>query len=134
LNWRADYDPMHGSIVDSSISADYRRGYFFLSLGHTEVHSVPDLSPNANQFRGSLGMGNSNRRGWNAAFTTIYDFRIGAMQYATAQVTYNTDCCGLSVQFRRFDFGSRFENQFEVAFAIANIATFGTLKKQERMF
>jgi LPS-assembly protein len=56
------------------------------------------------------------------------------MQYSTSQVTYNTDCCGLSVQFRRFNFGTRFENQFEVAFAIANIATFGTLKKQERMF
>ncbi len=134
LNWRADYDPMRGSIVDSSISADYRKNFFFLSLGHNEIHGATDLAPNANQFRGSLGLGNSNRRGWNAAFTTIYDFRIGAMQYATAQVTYNTDCCGLSVQFRRFEFGTRNENQFEVAFAIANIATFGTLKKQERMF
>ena len=56
------------------------------------------------------------------------------MQFATTQVTYNTDCCGISVQYRRFNFGSRFENQFRIALAVANIGTFGTLKKQERMF
>ena len=134
IEWRSDYDPLRGQIVNSSFSADGRYGDYFLSVGHTQVHSVPQLSPNANQFRGALGFGNPNHRGWNAAFTSVYDFRIGAMQFATTQVTYNTDCCGISVQYRRFNFGSRFENQFRVAFAVANIGTFGTLKKQERMF
>jgi LPS-assembly protein len=38
------------------------------------------------------------------------------------------------VQYRRFAFGTRYENQFRVAFAISNIGTFGTLKRQERIF
>ena len=59
---------------------------------------------------------------------------LGLLQYSQTQVTYNTDCCGISVQYRRFNFGSRYENQFRIAFAVANIGTFGTLKKQERMF
>jgi LPS-assembly protein len=134
VEWRSDYDPLRGQIVNSSISADARYGDYFLSAGHTQVRSVPQLSPNANQFRGALGFGNPNHRGWNAAFTSVYDFRIGTMQFATTQVTYNTDCCGISVQYRRFNFGSRYENQFRIAFAVANIGTFGTLKKQERMF
>jgi LPS-assembly protein len=134
VEWRSDYDPLLGRIVNSTISADARRGDYFLSVGHTQVHSVPQLSPPANQFRGGIGFGNPNHRGWNAAFTSVYDFRIGVMQFATTQVTYNTDCCGISVQYRRFNFGTRFENQFRLAFAVANIGTFGTLKKQERMF
>jgi len=56
------------------------------------------------------------------------------MQFATTQVNYNTDCCGFSVQYRRFSFGTRNENQFQVAFSVANLGSFGTLKKQERMF
>ena len=56
------------------------------------------------------------------------------MQYAITQVTYNTDCCGVSVQWQRFNAVGRFDNQFRVAFAVANIGTFGTLKKQERIF
>jgi LPS-assembly protein len=56
------------------------------------------------------------------------------LQYTTAQVTYNTDCCGLSVQFRRFNIGTRDESQFRVAFAISNIGTFGNLRRQDRTF
>jgi LPS-assembly protein len=134
VEWRADYDPLRGVMLDSSVTGDFRRGNLFLSLGHNQVSSVADLSPNANQLRGAVGYGNSQHRGWNAAFSSVYDFYQGRMQYMTSQVTYNTDCCGLSVQFRRFNLITRFENQFEVSFAIANIASFGTLKKQERMF
>ena len=120
--------------ANSTFSADYRWARYFVSVGHSQVRTDPVLTPSANQFRGAIGFGDSNRRGWNAGFTTIYDYRVGAMQYATTQVTYNTDCCGFSVQFRRFNFGTRNENQYRVAFAVANIGTFGTLKKQERMF
>ena len=134
VEWRADYDPLRAQIVNSSFSADVRHGDYFLSAGHTQVRSIPNLSPDANQLRAGVGFGNPNHRGWNAAFSSVYDFRLGTMQFATTQVTYNTDCCGISVQYRRFNFGSRFENQFRVAFAVANIGTFGTLKKQERMF
>jgi len=39
------------------------------------------------------------------------------------------------VQYRRFGLaGTRNENQFRVAFAVSNIGTFGTLKRQERIF
>ena len=51
-----------------------------------------------------------------------------------SQFSYNTDCCGYSIQYRRFNVGTRDENQFRVAFAIANIGSFGTLRRQERMF
>lgn len=134
VEWRSDYDPLRGKIVNSGLTADARFSKYFVSVGHNTVRSVPQLTPPANQFRGLFGIGHENRRGWNAAFSAVYDFRVGVMQYATTQVTYNTDCCGWSVQYRRFSFGTRNENQFRVAFAIADIGSFGTLKKQERLF
>ena len=33
-----------------------------------------------------------------------------------------------------FALGNRNENQFRVAFAVANIGSFGTLRRQERIF
>ena len=39
FEWRADYDPARRGIVDSSSSVDFRKGYYFLSLGQNEVHS-----------------------------------------------------------------------------------------------
>ena len=98
------------------------------------MRTDPKLSPPYNQFSGTFGIGNENRRGWNAAFQSFYDFDRGSLTFANTQVTYNLDCCGLSVQFRRLNFGSIQENYVRFAFAIANIGTFGTLKRQERIF
>jgi LPS-assembly protein len=134
IEWRTDYDPFRGQIVNSGVSVDGRISNYFLSLGHNQVHSVDVLSPSANQIRGLFGIGQENKRGWSSAFSAVYDYKLGIMQYATTQVTYNTDCCGFSVQYRRFNFGTRNENQFRLAFAISNIGSFGSLKRQERIF
>jgi len=134
MEWRSDYDPLRGHVVNSSLSADWRKEKYFVSLGHNQVRNDPVLSPSSNQFRGMVGLGNENRRGWNAGFSAYYDYRIQVLQYALTQVTYNTDCCGFSVQYRRFNFGTRNENQFRIAFVVANIGAVGTLKRQERMF
>ncbi len=134
VEWRMDYDPLRGNISNSSITIDGRVNQWFVSAGHSQVDSNIALSPKNNQFRGLLGWGAENRRGWNAGVFGIYDYRLGVLQYANSQVTYNTDCCGFSVQYRRFSFGTRNENQFRMAFSIANLGSFGTLRRQERFF
>ena len=135
IQWQADYDPRRHGIVDSSFSMDYRWKKYFVSVGHNEVHTDPALTTAADQMRFKTGFGDPNHRGWNAAGEIIYDYRKAVVQYTTEQVTYNTDCCGISVQFHRFNIGLRDENQFRVAFSVANISTtLGNLKKQDRLF
>jgi LPS-assembly protein len=135
IRWTADYDPRGGGITDSSVAVDYRFQHYFLSAGHDMEHTA--ISAAANQFRVRGGFGDPNHKGFNAGAEAIYDYRQGAIQYITSQVTYNTNCCGLSVQFHRFNVGSTVgaRNEFRVAFAVANISTpLGNLKKQDRMF
>jgi LPS-assembly protein len=135
LEWRADYDPVQHGIIDSGISVDRRVKQLFVSLGDYLLKSNPLLdTPSSNQLRGQVTYGGDNRRGFNYGFSAFYDYRLGVMQFAQTQVTYNTDCCGFSVQYRRFDFGTRYENQFQVAFAVSNIGSVGTLRKQDRIF
>ena len=134
FEWRTDYDPARHGIVASTASADWRKGGYFISVGHNEAHSESYLLPSENQMRASFGVGNQTRRGWNAAVVAIYDYKQGILEYAIMQATYNTDCCGFSVQFARLDFGTRNENQYRFAFAVANLGSFGTLKRQERLF
>ncbi len=134
VEWRADYDPEPGHFVNSGFSADARYSKYFLSLGDYQVRTDPVLTTSSNQFRGVVGFGNQNNRGWNGAFSSYYDFKRGTTQFSTAQVTYNTDCCGVSFEYRSFNIGTRNESQYRVAFAVSNVGTFGTLKKQERIF
>lgn len=154
LEWRTDYDPLRGKLINSSMSADARFTNTFFSIGHNKVSCIPlrgedspadpclrgtpapgtVLSPPSNQMRAMVGLGQESRRGWNGGFFALYDYQTRALQFANTQVTYNTNCCAYSFQFRRLNFGARNENQFRVAFVIANIGSFGTLRRQERLF
>ena len=137
INWQADYDPLdplyHG-IVNSYFSVDYHYKKYFLSVGNNSVHADPLLTAAANQYHGRIGFGDPQHRGWNAGMDITYDYKLGRLDYAISQVTYNTDCCGFSVQFRRINFGLRDENLYEFAFALANLGSVGSLKKNDRMF
>lgn len=132
LEWRADYDPLRHGISNSSVSVDGRIDKYFWSIGHTDVRTDPVLLPNANQLRAVLGYGNGIRRGWNYGFSIYYDYLKGGLEFWQTQVTYNTDCCGMSVQYRRFSIGPREDSQVQVAFAVSNIGTFG--KRQGWIF
>jgi len=134
FTWESDYDPLLQRFVNSIFSADIRIKRYFISAGSDQVRPNPLLAPPANQFRSTFGYGDPNRKGWNAAFSMVYDYRLAQLDFGIAQATYNTDCCGLSFQLRRLNFGTRNETVPLVSFSIANIGTVGTLKKQERLF
>jgi LPS-assembly protein len=88
-----------------------------------------------NQARMLLGFGSPSKHGFSAAGNVGYDFEFNVLQYATAQTAYNWDCCGINFEYRRFSLGSvRNENQFRFAFTLANIGTFGNLRRQTRLF
>ena len=90
--------------------------------------------PLINQPNFRVGYGNQQHRGWNGAYSEVYDVHAGRTMWSTLQVQYNTDCCGFSVEYRRSNFGIRDQTQFMFAFSIANIGTFGTLRTQDRLF
>jgi LPS-assembly protein len=136
LEWRNDYDKLRGKLVNSSVSADMRLTELWsISAGHSAVRAPTALSPPSNQLSTIVRLGDFNRRGWNAAVNTIYDYRQKIFLYNVSQITYNTDCCGFSVEWRRLALGAtRNENQFRVSLSIANVGSFGTLRPQERLF
>jgi LPS-assembly protein len=87
------------------------------------------------QFRVALGYGGLNRRGFSAATSIGFDSEIRQLQFATAQTTYNWNCCGLTLEYRRYAIANvRNENLFRFTFTLANIATFGNLRRQERLY
>ena len=135
VEWRTDYDPLFPRVSNSSVTADFRlKEKYSGAVGHNQVRGAPGLSPNANQLLARVGYGVEGKPGWRAGFNAVYDYRINVLQFATTEVSYNSDCCGLSFQHRRFSFGTRNENQYLVSFSVANIGSFGTLRKQERLF
>jgi len=93
------------------------------------------VQPSSNQVRAIVGYGNLTRKGFNVSSGLSYDFVNGTLQNQFVQVNYNGGCCGLALEYRRLELGTvRTENQFRVAFVIANIGTFGNLRRQEKIY
>jgi LPS-assembly protein len=134
FEWRLDYDPLLGRISNSSFNGNIRLSKYFFSVGHTEVNTDPVTVAPSNQINVLVAVGNQNRKGWNAAVTAFYDLKMHVLDFATTEITYNTDCCGFSVEYRRYNFGVRDDTQYRLSFSIANIGSFGNMRKQERIY
>lgn len=145
--WDLDYDFKKGLINASTVLVNYRVGQFTFGAGDAYLRAqgetlVPNPSPDStpltsrfNQFRLLLGYGHPNKRGLSAAANIGFDANLGFLQYSAVQTAYNWDCCGVSLEFRRFALGSvRNENQFRFTFALSNIGAFGNLKREEKLF
>ena len=140
--WDLDYDPKTGRITGSNAMVNYHYGPFTVGGGDTflrvlDFNAPPGLPgpPDYHQFQVVAGYGQLNKRGLSAATSFGFDANNGYLQFASAQTSYNWDCCGLSVEYRRFALGAvRNENQYRFSFTLANVGAFGNLRRQERLY
>ncbi len=145
IEWQLDFDTKLARINASSVWVNHKlfsdvyiggAHYYLQTPG--EILSSGGLLPapaKFNQFRVITSYGHPNKRGLNAAATIGFDANQGFLQYSAGQTSYNWDCCGITFEYRRFALGAlRNENQFRFALSLANVGTFGTLRKQERLY
>jgi LPS-assembly protein len=134
--FRVDYDISRGKMTALGTLLNlrpYRAA--FLTLAHFATQANETLQPRSNQVRALVGWGEINRRGVNASFAFSYDVNQEFFQNQVAQVSWNGSCCGIAVEFRRLALGPlRSENQFRIALLVANIGTFGNLRRAEKIF
>jgi LPS-assembly protein len=156
--WDLDYDFQLDRVNASTLLVNYNAGPFtvgggdaFLQIPQTNAPSASGSSASFGhcgaasatnqvtckfqQFRVALGYGGLNRRGFSAAASLGFDSEIKQLQFATAQTSYNWDCCGVTLEYRRYAIANvRNENLFRFTFTLANIGSFGNLRRQERLY
>jgi LPS-assembly protein len=142
--WHVDYDPKLGRINSSQGTLTYSfprdiavtGGDAFLQVpAFVTTSGVTTAASKFNQFNVGVRYGTSNRRGLNLATNFARDANLGHMLYALVQTTYNWDCCGITVEYRRFFISSTVsDNQYRIALSLSNVGTFGNLRRTERLF
>jgi LPS-assembly protein len=111
----------------------YSQLYF--TVAHFRLQGDPVVQPQSQQIRAILGYGDITRKGLSVSGGLSYDIAAGTLQDQFAQVGYNGGCCGLSFEYRRLNFGTvRNENQYRIAFILANLGTVGNLRRQEHIY
>jgi len=140
VQWDLDYDPEKGRLSANNMYAGYSWGRTTVGIGHSLLNAVDESRGVAStiknqQLQPFLAIGKQGGVGFNLAANGGYDFVLNQLQYAGIQSTYNWDCCGLTVGYRRFRLGSvRDETQYLYSFTLANFGSVGDIRRSNTIF
>lgn len=141
--WDLDYDFQNNRVNASTVLANYHIGNVTVGGGDA-ILQIPVQSITSpltagqpesfNQFRAALGYGKLNKRGFSAASSFGFDEQQKLLQFLSVQTTYNWDCCGATLEYRSYTVANVHENLFRFNFTLADIGSFGSLRKQEQLY
>jgi LPS-assembly protein len=108
---------------------------FYATIADFRLQGDPIVQPPSHQIRAAVGYGDLVRKGLSVSAGVSYDLLTNTLLNQYVQASYNGSCCGLSVEYGHFSLATvRSENQFRVGLLLANIGTFGNLRRQEKIF
>jgi len=147
VEWDFDYDASSGKFTSNNIYADVHQrmlghdlfagaGYARLNApSRSYVEGVLSSVADFNQMRALLGFGRPTQPGWSAAASAGVDLDLGTVQYGAIQTSYNWNCCGVSVEYRKYELGTaRNDNGYKFNFTLANIGSAGNLRHADQVF
>lgn len=149
LEWDFDLDTGAKKFTSNNVLVNLHEGNAFAGLSYARLNA-PGRSytqgnasavSNFNQLRLLIGYGAPTKPGFGVAANAGLDLNQsskiqgGLLQYGALQTSYNWDCCGLSVEYRKYELGSvRNESAYRFNFTLANIGAAGNLRRAERLF
>ena len=148
LEWDFDLDTGAKKFTSNNVLMNVREGNIFSGLSYARLNApgrfysegVSSAVSNFSQLRLLLGYGSPARAGFGIAANVGLDLNqntanAGLVQYGALQTSYNWNCCGLSVEYRKYELGSvRNESMERFNFTLVNIGTAGNLRRAMSLF
>jgi LPS-assembly protein len=146
VEWDFDLDTGAKKFTSNNLLVDFHEGNVFGGLSYAKLNApgrfftegVSSSVSNFNQLRLLLGYGSPTKAGLGVAANVGLDLRAGdsgLVQYGALQGSYNWDCCGFSVEVRKYELGSvRNETSERFNFTLLNIGTAGNLRRAASLF
>ena len=154
VEWDFDYDTGATKFTSQNVFFDAHEGRVFGGVSYAYLNApgrfrtatinsstnlvtglTTSATSNFSQLRLLIGYGTPTKPGLAAAAGAGIDLNLGDAQYVTLQSSYNWNCCGLSVEYRKYDLGTvRNEGAYRFNFTLANIGTAGNLRRADALF
>jgi LPS-assembly protein len=146
VEWDFDLDTGAKKFTSNNVFLDVHEGNLFGGLSYARLNApgrfytegVSSSVSDFTQLRLLLGYGSPIKPGLGLAANVGLDLRggdSGLVQYGALQGSYNWDCCGFSVEVRKYELGSvRNETTERFNFTLLNIGTAGNLRRTASLF
>jgi LPS-assembly protein len=135
--------PCQKKFTSNNVYVDVHQGNVFGGISYARLNaparSYVDGALSAvadfNQMRVLFGFGKPTRPGLSTAAYAGLDLDLGTVQYGAIQASYNWNCCGISVEYRKYELGTaRNDNGYKFNFTLANIGSAGNLRHADQVF
>ncbi len=146
VEWDFDLDTGAKKFTSNNVLIDVHENNIFGGLSYARLNApgrsftegIASSVSNFNQLRLLLGYGSPTRAGLGVAANVGLDLNAGdsgLVQYGALQGSYNWDCCGFSVEVRKYELGAvRNETVERFNFTLLNIGTAGNLRRATSLF
>ena len=160
IGWDVDYDTKAGHLDNSNVYTTLRSGNYFASFSEDRLNALQSQSnaflaqPPAtlaalaaevsrhepltsySQLQFLLGYGYDIKPGLSAGLNGGYDFVNSRLEYGGAQATYNWNCCGITLEYRRIYVAgsSQDENVESFNFTLAGVGTAGNTNRSQLVY
>lgn len=148
FEWDFDLDTGAKKFTSNNVLLDVHQGNLFGGLSYARLNApgrfytegVSSAVSDFSQLRLLMGYGSPTKPGFGIAANVGLDLnykmaRSGLVQYGALQTSYNWNCCGLSVEYRKYELGSvRNESVERFNFTLVNIGTAGNLRRAASLF
>jgi len=146
VEWDFDLDTGAKKFTSNNVMLDVHEGNIFGGISYARLNApgrfftegVASSVSNFNQLRLLLGYGSPTKAGLGVAANVGLDLNAtnsAMVQYGAVQGSYNRDCCGFSVEVRKYALGSvRNETVERFNFTLSNIGTAGNLRRAAALF
>jgi LPS-assembly protein len=146
VEWDFDLDTGAKKFTSNNLLLDVHQDNIFAGLSYAKLNApgrfftegVSSSVSKFNQLRLLLGYGSPTKAGLGVAANVGLDLNggnSGLVQYGALQGSYNWDCCGFSVEVRKYELGAvRNETSERFNFTLLNIGTAGNLRRAASLF
>jgi LPS-assembly protein len=146
VEWDFDYDTGAKKFTSNNVLVDVHEGNVFGGLSYARLNApgrfytegILSSVSNFDQLRLLMGYGSPTKPGLGVAGNVGLDLNAtntGLLEYGAVQASYNWDCCGFSVEVRKYELGSvRNETAERFNFTLLNIGTAGNLRRAASLF
>jgi LPS-assembly protein len=143
FEWDFDYDTGAKKFTADNVYVDVHQGNMFAGVsyarlnapGRSFVEGVASNVANFSQMRVLFGFRKPTDAGLSMTGTAGIDLDLASVQYGSAQTSYNWNCCGVSVEYRRYELGTAPpENAYRFQFTLVNIGAAGNIRHAQPVF
>ena len=114
VEWDFDLDTGAKKFTSNNVFADVHEGNIFAGMSYARLNApgrfftegVASTLSDFSQLRLLLGYGSPSKPGLGVAANVGLDLLLGSVQYGALQASYNWNCCGLSVEYRKYELGA----------------------------